>query len=314
MSQKNETIVLLGALAITGAIVAGGGWWLWNRLQGGNASAPGGQTPQTTQGNPNSTTLPPPTQPQATDQFASPPSVPSGTTISIAGSTSMVTINEALKTAFQSAFPGTTVNTDAEGSDAGIVNLLLGKVDISASSRPLTPQEIDQSLAALPIANDGIAIVVGKDNPFQGSLTLQQVRDIFTGAVTNWSQVGGSNAEIKVINRPTESGTRQIFERVVLQGANFGSGSNVTTLDRDATTPILRALGSNGISYATYVQVENQQTVRILPVDNQPPTSPNYPLHRQLYYVYKQPPSEPVKVFLGFATSPQGQLAIAQSD
>ena len=86
---------------------------------------------------------------------------------------------------------------------------------------------------------------------------------------------------------------------------------NFQTLDRDATTPIIRALGSNGISYATYVQVENQQTARIVPIDGTLPTEQTYPLRRQLYYVYKTPPSPSVEAFLGFATSPKGQLAIA---
>ncbi len=310
MSQKKETFILLGALIITGAIIAGGGGWLWNRFNsnGGTTATKIDSPPAANSSQP---TLPPPGNPQGADSFPAPKTVPADTTVTIAGSTSMVNINEALKEKFQATFSGTKVISDAKGSDQGIISLLLDKVDLSASSRPLTTKEIDQGLVALPIANDAIAVVVSQDNPFKQGLSLQQIRDIFTGSVTNWSQVGGPSASIQVINRPTESGTRQIFQLQGLQGKDFGEGANFQTMARDATTPILQALGKQGVSYATYVQVENQKTVRVVSIDNTDPSATNYPLRRQLYYVYKQPPTPQVSAFLGFATSPQGQLAIA---
>ncbi len=303
MAQKNEAVILIGALAITGAMLAGGGWWLWSRLQGGGNNQ-GEITTEPGQ-------LPPPTQPQNTNTFAEPTQVPGGTTVTIDGSTSMVNVNEALRTKFQQAFPGTVVKTDAQGTDKGVVNLILGKVDIAASSRPITPQEQNQGVAAVPITSDAIAVIVGEQNPFRQGLTLSQLQGIFTGKITNWSEVGGPNKPIKVINRPSESGTQQIFVSQVLQGQAFGQGANFQTMARDATTPIIRALGNNGISYATYVQVENQQTARILPIDGALPNAQNYALVRQLFYFYKTPPSPQVEAFLGFATSPQGQQAIA---
>ncbi|NEP45473.1 MAG: phosphate ABC transporter substrate-binding protein, partial [Okeania sp. SIO2H7] len=159
-------------------------------------------------------------------------------------------------------------------------------------------------------ALDKIAIVVGVNNPFNGGLTSDQVRGIFQGQITNWSQVGGPNSLIRVINRPTVSGTHQAFKEMVLDGGNFGSSSNITTMERDATTPMLRVLGDDGIGYATYAQVANQQTVRSLPIDGSLPNSATYPLSRQLFYVYKNPPTQGVRDFLGYATSPQGQQGI----
>ena len=85
-------------------------------------------------------------------------------------------------------------------------------------------------------------------------------------------------------------------------------------MDRDATTPMLRELGSDGIGYATYDQVKNQQTVRAVAVDGATPAFSSYPYQRQLYYVYKNPPSEAVKAFLGYVFSPQGQQAVAAAD
>jgi len=288
--------------------LAGGAYWFFvlrnkppaptvtnTQSPGAPAAVPQGAAPP---GAPVTSTFPPPTN------------VAAGTIVRIDGSTSMVTINQNLKNAFESQFPNTSVATSARGSSQGIQGLLAGNVDVAASSRPLTPQEQAQGLEAMPVALDNIAIVVGTENPFNQGLTPDQVKSIFQGQITNWSQLGGPNALIRVINRPPVSGTHQAFKEMVLDGGNFGNSSNITTMERDATTPLLRALGNDGIGYATYAQVANQQTVRSLPIDGSLPNSATYPLSRQLYYVYKSPPSQVVKDFLGYAASPQGQQAI----
>jgi ABC-type phosphate transport system substrate-binding protein len=117
--------------------------------------------------------------------------------------------------------------------------------------------------ASQPVTLDTIALAVGINNPFKGGLTSAQVQDIFKGNAQDWSNVGGPAGPIKVINRPEVSGTHQTFKEQVLSGANFGTGPNITKLDRDATTPLLQALGNNGIGYATFAQVVNQKTVRV---------------------------------------------------
>ncbi len=248
--------------------------------------------------------------PVAASSFALPASVAAGTAVRVDGSTSMVTINLNLKNGFQAKFPGATVDTKANGSANGIKDLVAGTADIAAISQPLTAQQQGEGLAAVPVALDTIAIVVGANNPFTGGLTSAQVQDIFKGTAQDWSKVGGPAGPIKVINRPEVSGTHQTFKEQVLSGANFGTGSNVTTLDRDATTPLLQALGNNGIGYATFAQVVNQKTVRVVPVNTATPDASNYPYQRQLYYAYKNPPSQAVKDFLGYATSPDGQKAM----
>ena len=82
-------------------------------------------------------------------------------------------------------------------------------------------------------------------------------------------------------------------------------------MERDATTPILQALKTDGISYATYSQVADQRTVRTVAIDGLTPESPNYPYQRMLYYVYKQPASPAVQAFLGYVTSPLGKQIIS---
>lgn len=248
--------------------------------------------------------------PVAASSFALPASVAPGTAVKIDGSTSMVTINLNLKNGFQTKFSGATVVAKANGSANGIKDLVAGTADIAAISKPLTAQEKSQGLAEVPVALDAIALVVGTNNPFKGGLTSAQVEDIFKGTAQDWSKVGGPAGPIKVINRPEISGTHQTFKEQVLKGANFGTGSNITTLDRDATTPLLQGLGNNGVGYATFAQVVNQKTVRVLPIDGATPDAGNYPYKRQLYYAYKNPPTQAVKDFLGYATSPDGQKAM----
>ncbi len=306
MSQPKETTILILSLLLTGAVL-GGGFWFFTRnanvsSQPQSASSPSTMAPLAP--------LAPPPSPTDVTALAEPTKVPTGTRLKINGSTSMVGINEILKSRFQQKFPGTAITTNATGSDKGITELLTGKVDLAALSRPLTAEEQAQGLVAIPIAKDAIAIVVGESNPFRKGLSQEQVRGIFQGKIGDWSEVGGSSDPIQVINRPTSSGTRQTFQNLVLEGEDFGTSSNFQTMPRDATTPILQALGQDGISYATYAQVVNQQTVRLLAIDGLTPEAANYPYIRTLYYVYKNPISAPVKAFLGYATSPTGQSAI----
>ncbi len=300
MSQKNETLTLVLALLVTAALL-GGGWFFFRSKLGGGDDNLADQDPQVGNSSSNSSSQNP---------FSNPDNVPSGTTVKIAGSTSMVQINQALKNSFEQRFPNTRVETQPGGTDKGIELLAGGNIDLAAVSRPLTSEEINQGLVPVAVAQDSIAIVVSKENIFSKSLTEQQVRDIFQGNIANWSELGGGQGNIKVINRPPVSGTRQFFQEVVLQGGDFGNGANFEIMQRDATTPILQKLGGNGISYATYAQVANQGTVRVLQVNGLNASSDNYPFQRELYYVYKEPASDAVKAFLGYIGSPEGQGAI----
>ncbi|MBD2678804.1 MULTISPECIES: phosphate ABC transporter substrate-binding protein [Nostoc] len=289
MTQKNAPPPIVFIL-IFFALIGSGYWYFFNRQSAPSKVAFSINTPSTS--------------------FSSPSSLPSGTTVRIDGSTSMVTINQNLKRTFERQFPGTNVVTSANGSQNGIADLLAGRTDIAAVSRPLTAQEQSQGLVAVAITTDAIALVVGKANPFNGGLTSAQAADIFQGKTNNWSAVGGNNGTIRVINRPAISGTHQAFKEMVLKGVSFGTTPNITTLQRDATTPLLQALGTDGIGYATFAQVANQQTVRVIPIDGLTPDASGYPFQRQLYYVYKNPPNLGVQAFLGYATSAQGQQAM----
>jgi phosphate transport system substrate-binding protein len=310
MSQKNESAVLVLALIITAALLGGGFWWFTRNT--GVKLGEGNSTPTPTDTSPNQPNQPPTTTTGTT--FSVPTNVPAGTIIKIDGSTSMVQVNQALKSGFEKQFSGAVINTKAGGTDQGVQALLAGSVDVAAISRPLTPQEQSQGLVAVPVTKDAIAIVVGNNNPFRKGLTSTQVVGIFQGQITNWQALGGQAGTIQVINRPPFSGTHQAFRDLVLKKGTFGTTPNIKTLQQDATTPLLRELGANGIGYATSAQVENQQTVRAVAVDGLTPEAANYPYQRQLYYAYKQPANPQVKAFLGYATSPQGQQMISATN
>ena len=243
-------------------------------------------------------------------QFPPVASLPAGTAISIDGSTSMVLINEALKAGFSRAFPGSVVTTAAVGTDNGIQALLGGSITVAAISRPLTAEEQGRGLAAVPVASDRIALVVGIDNPFRRGLSRSQVVQIFRGEITSWSTLGGPERPIRVLNRPSVSGTHSAFVKIVLGGQPFGTAPTITTLARDATTPMLRLLGSDGIGYATFGQVADQKTVRVVPIEGTTPEAPSYPFQRPLFYAYRQPAAPAVKAFLGYALSPAGKAEI----
>jgi phosphate transport system substrate-binding protein len=247
-----------------------------------------------------------------TPAFDLPTTIPAGTEVKIGGATSMVQFNKALKMGFEQKFPGVRAATLASSSNKGLVDLAAGTIDITGVSRELTAAEKAQGLVAVPIIQDKIAIAIGKNNAFTNGLTSAQVAKIFTGAIQNWSEVGGKSLSIKPILRPIDSGTHQSFQEIGLQGKSFGSSSSFKLLERDATTPLLQALGNDGIGYATFAQVSNQSTVRVVAIDGVTPESATYPYRRTLAYVYKDRPNDAVKAFLGFATSAEGQQLIAQ--
>lgn len=238
--------------------------------------------------------------------------IPAGTAFKVSGATSMAQITQSLKIGFEKKFPGVQAINGASSSGQGLKDLAAGSIDLTGISRDLTADEKAQGFVSVAIVQDKIAIVIGNNNDLRTGLTSDQVTKIFTGEVTNWSQVGGKSLPIRPVLRPLSSGTHQSFQEAGLQGKKFGTGGGFKILARDATTLLLQALGNDGIGYATFAQVANQSTVRSIAIDGILPTAPNYPYKRNLSYVYKGQPSDAVKAFLGFATSSAGQELVNQ--
>ncbi|MBW4514081.1 MAG: DUF4912 domain-containing protein [Timaviella obliquedivisa GSE-PSE-MK23-08B] len=246
--------------------------------------------------------------------FPLPTSVPNGTAVKIASSSGMAAISQALKQGFEGKFPGSAIASETSDANTAIKQLLDGKVDLAAISRPLTANEKAAGLVDVPVSRDKIAVVVNANNSFKGELTDEQFAKIFRGEITNWSQIGGQPGAIRVIDRPETSDLRQSFQGYPIFAGNFATGSNAVALSQDSTDEMLKTLDANSISYATARQVLDKPGVRVISMWGTPPTDPRYPFSQPFTYVYKgQNPTPAVQSFLGYASAPEAQPAIEQA-
>ncbi|MEN2383755.1 MAG: DUF4912 domain-containing protein [Gloeotrichia echinulata DEX184] len=243
--------------------------------------------------------------------FPLPQTVENGTIIRIDGSSSLATINQNLKESFEKQFSGTKVEVATNGTDAALQALQDGKIDIAAIGRGLTKEEKARGLELVRLRREKIAIIVGADNPFQGSLTTRQFAKIFRGEITNWSQVGGPDQQIRLIDRPATSETRNTFRNYpVFKTADFATGANATQIAEDNTTEIVKQLGKDGISYAVANQVSKLPGVRVVQLHQTLANNPRYPFSQPLVYAYKKNPSKGTAGFIGFAIAQPGKQAI----
>ncbi len=134
--------------------------------------------------------------------------------VSMAGSTSMEKLANAVAESFMAKYPNVTVSAEFTGSSAGIESLLAGSVDIGNSSRALKDEEKTNGAVENIVAIDGIAVVVDPANTV-ANLTKDQLSGIYTGEITNWSELGGADEPIVVVGREAGSGTRGAFEEIL---------------------------------------------------------------------------------------------------
>ena len=134
-------------------------------------------------------------------------------TISLAGSTSMEKVCESLMEGFMEVYPNITVTTEYTGSGAGIESLNAGSVDIGNASRHIKEEEASNGAVENVVALDGIAVIVDTANTVT-NLSSEELAGIYTGEITNWSELGGADEAIVVIGRESGSGTRDAFEEL----------------------------------------------------------------------------------------------------
>lgn len=135
-------------------------------------------------------------------------------TLSMSGSTSMEKLVKALQETYGERYPDVNVTAEFVGSSAGIEQMLSGAVDIGNSSRNLKDSELESGAVENIVAIDGIAVAVDTENTVE-NLTREQLIQIYTGEVTNWSELGGADQPIVVIGREAGSGTRGAFEEIL---------------------------------------------------------------------------------------------------
>ena len=298
MSQKNETAVLVLALLITAGLLAGGFWWLTRRSGinvGENIGTQPTATPSLSVSNPNELSS---AEKSNSSNFASVQNVPSGL-FNYGGSTSWAPIRAIAAPKIETSHPEFRLRyveptSVAPGSSSGIRMLIEGTITFAQSSRPLLDHELSRavvrgfSLKQIPIAIDGLAIASHPDLNIPG-LTLDQVKAIYLGKITNWKQVGGPDLPIKPYSRPiNDGGTVELFVQDILAGQPFGANIEFVA----TTTQALQKLASNkgGIYYASAPEVVPQCTIKPLPLGRQP--GKFIPPYREPFVKQSQCPSQ----------------------
>ena len=225
-------------------------------------------------------------------------------TVSTDGSTSMEKVIGALKETFEEANDGVEVSYNPTGSSAGITAVLEGRCDIGLSSRALKDEEKQKGLTETVLAYDGIAVIVNPENTVS-NLSVETIAKIFTGEITNWSEVGGSDAAIVLIGRDASSGTRSGFEELV-----DVEGLCQYRQELSSNGDVLTAVANNpgAIGYASVATIKD--TVKAVSVDGVVPTSQtvkdgSYRIQRPFVLVTKEGVelSESAQAFFNYITS-----------
>lgn len=222
--------------------------------------------------------------------------------VTTGGSTSMEKVIGALQEAFMESNSGVDVTYDPTGSGAGITGAQEGSLDIGLSSRAL--KEDETGVIATTIALDGIAVIVNTANTVE-DLTTEQIAAIATGEISNWSEVGGPDAEVVVIGREAGSGTRDGFESILGVSDNCRYAQELT-----ATGAVIAAVQSNenAIGYASLAALDD--TVKAIKVGGVECTEDtvkdgSYTVQRSFVFVTSDSAeqTDAVKAFIEFATS-----------
>ena len=240
--------------------------------------------------------------------------------ISVGGSTSVTPLMELFQEEYAKLHPNLTITVSGTGSGDGITGSASGIYDIGMSSRELRPAEIGTGLEPLVIAIDGIAIIVNNNNPIN-NLSMELIKDIYTGAITRWEQLGasanGKTGGIAIISREPGSGTRDAFQEL-LGFSDANQTSNLTILD--GTGAIRSAVAGNpdAIGYISSGSVD--ASIKALIVEGASPTvaairNGSYKIARPFVLITSTStvPSPAVKDFLDWIMGPQGQSIVGRS-
>ena len=230
------------------------------------------------------------------------------------GSTSMEEVMGVLTEQFTNDNPDVSVTYDPTGSGTGIEAAANGTADIGLSSRALTEEETASGLVGTEVALDGIAVIVNADSPV-ADLSVEQIAQIFTGEITDWSEVGGDAGEIACIGREANSGTRDGFESITET-----EDACVLSQELNSTGAVIQAVSSspNAIGYASLSAVEGQDGIKAITVGGVACTEETvkdgtYETQRPFVFVTKEGAalSEAAQAFFDFATSADASELIA---
>ena len=207
----------------------------------------------------------------------------------VEGSTTVGPIADGFVEVFSQMYPDVTITVNKSGSGTGAAALIDSRCDIATMSRFMKDQEFKDAVAknvfpvAHAVAMDGVCIVVHPSNPI-GSMTTEQVRNIYLGKTTNWSQLGGPDMPIVVISRDTASGTYDTFESFIMKDQKMASSVEYVSTNPQTFARVKNTRGAIGYVGFGFVQ----QGVKAVTLDGIAPTrqtilTGKYPVSRPLY-------------------------------
>ncbi|NJK92845.1 MAG: phosphate ABC transporter substrate-binding protein [Blastochloris sp.] len=224
-----------------------------------------------------------------------------------------------LAEAFKARNPGTTFEIAAEGSTTGIAAITDGTADIGMSSRRARGSEVataaTRGVKMVPtiVSFDGMGIIVNQNNPMTG-ISKSDVAKIFTGDVTDWSQVGGKAGKISVYTRNTASGTYQDFKDLAMNKRDYAKAAQKMAGNEQIAAEVGK--NANGIGYVGIAYLK-APGIKVLPVDGvmvnkQTVQSKKYPYARPNFFYTNGAPAGKVKEFIDFLLSPAGHVIVDQ--
>lgn len=251
---------------------------------------------------------------QATEETAAEDTANLSGTISLAGSTYMEKLCEAMSESFMEKYPGITVTVEYTGSGAGLESLASGSVDIGNSSRHLKDEELSGGAVENVVAIDGIAVIEDKENTVT-DISAEDLAKIYTGEISNWSELGGKDEAIVVIGREAGSGTRDAFEELLEVADNCAYAQEL-----DSTGAVLAKVASTpgAIGYVSLDVVDD--SVIAISIDGTEPTEEkilegNYLLSRPFVMATNgeiSTQNDLVKTWFDYIKSEDGKSVISQ--
>lgn len=233
-----------------------------------------------------------------------------GDLVTISGSTSVGPLAEKLAAKYEET-ENVKIEINQIGSSAGITNAINGVSQIGMSSRDLKQEEIDTGIEELVIAYDGIVVVAHPSNPVK-DLTMEQVKQIFTGEIINWKDVGGKDMEIVVVSREDGSGSRDAFQEIV----DYKSGQlirNAIVASGNGNIKTTVAMNKHAVGFISFEYVD--ETVSAMDINGVKAKASHvldgsYQLSRPFLFVHKENVPEAATKFMDFILSAEGQKIV----
>ena len=246
-------------------------------------------------------------------------------TITVKGSDTLVILSQRWAEVFMKSNAGVAVQVTGGGSGTGIAALLNGSTDICNASRPMKQSEIEKlkekygsTGVEIKVAIDGLSVYVNKANKKVNDLTLAQIKGIYTGAIRNWKEVGGADAQIIMYGRENSSGTYVYFKEHVLENKDFSSDVQSmpgTAAVVNAVSKDKNAIGFGGAAYAKGIKdlaVKKDPDSKAFLPNKKNIESGEYPISRFLYMYTRKKPEGSIKKFIDWALSKKGQSIVAE--